>query len=115
MPVWLALGLLDQAYLLPARPIDARALADAPFLDLLHPSLNAAFVELLGAHPGVGTAVARFVVDDLAQRADMTQIGALIRRLRRMPFDEAFGDVYGRSLDAYARELRQSLSGRRPL
>lgn len=115
LPIWLVLGLLDDASLSPAAPVDSRALEEAPFLELLHPSFNAPFLELLQVHPTIGTAVARAIVDDLTRRAAPTQLGALVRALRAEEFDDAFARIYGLTLEAYQAELRRELGFRRTL
>lgn len=115
VPIWLVLGLLDDASLAPPTPVDPRALRDAPFLELLHPAFNEPFVELLEVHPQIGTAVARAVVDDLFARAAPTRLGALLRGLREDDFDDAFRGIYGLTLEAYQEELKLGLGPRRRL
>jgi hypothetical protein len=115
LPAWIPLGLLDQASLAPAQPVDPAALDDAPFLALLHPVFNDPFIELLARHPALGTAVARTIIEDLFSRWPPARMGDLIRALRVQEFEAAFGRVYGRSFDGYAEELERTLGTRRRL
>lgn len=115
LPIWLVIGMLDDASLSPAAAVDAKALEETPFLELLDPTFNAPYLELLQVHPALGTAVARAVVDDLMRRAAPARLGALVRALRTSGFDEAFRRTYGLSIEAYQAELRQTLGFRRAL
>ncbi len=115
LPVWLVVGLLDDASLAPPAPVPPRGLADAPFLALLHPTFNAPFLELLETRPALGAAVARALVDDLLARAAPLRLGDFLRALGTADFDAAFEKTYGLTLEAYQQEMARTLGNRRGL